>query len=168
MQVLVLAAQNAVEYRDLGVATSAVTFFRSMGGAVGVAVFGAIMSNRLAYNLPRLLPPAAREALRGGTGDMASLLGSPEQIRHLPPPITGAIVEAFARSLHVVFLAAIPFALLGLVISFFLRERELRTTSHVGAAAAVGEDLGAGFEIAFDPDAPVPDLRQVDAPTRGG
>jgi EmrB/QacA subfamily drug resistance transporter len=168
MQVLVLAAQNAVEHRDLGVATSAVTFFRSMGGAVGVAVFGAIMSNRLAYNVPRLLPPAAREALRGGTGDMASLLGSPEQIRHLPGPIAAAIVEAFARSLHVVFLAAIPFALLGLVFSFFLRERELRTTSHVGAAAAVGEDLGAGFEIAFDPDAPVPDLRQADAPTRGG
>ncbi|HVM52090.1 MAG TPA: MDR family MFS transporter [Acidimicrobiales bacterium] len=164
MQVLVLAAQNAVEHRDLGVATSAVTFFRSMGGAVGVAIFGAIMSNRLAHHIPRLLPPSARDALGGGAGDLSALLGSPEQIRALPAPISGAIVEGFSRSIHVVFLAAIPCALVGLVIVSFLRERELRTTAHVGSAVAMGEDLGAGLEPGFDPGGPVPDLTEADAP----
>ncbi|HEX4906828.1 MAG TPA: MDR family MFS transporter [Acidimicrobiales bacterium] len=162
MQVLVLAAQNAVDHRDLGVATSAVTFFRSMGGAVGVAIFGAIMSNRLAHHIPRLLPAGARDALGGGAGDLSSLLGSPEQIRNLPAPISAAIVEGFSRSIHVVFLAAIPFALIGLVIACFLRERELRTTAHVGSAAAMGEDLAAGLEPAVDPDGPVPDLARAD------
>jgi EmrB/QacA subfamily drug resistance transporter len=165
MQVLVLAAQNSVEHRDLGVATSAVTFFRSMGGAVGVAVFGAIMSNRLAHHIPRLLPPSARDALAGrGDQDLSALLGSPAEIRELPAPFVHAIVEGFARSIHVVFLVGIPFALIGLLISLFLREHELRTTSHVGSAAAMGEDLAAGFESAFDPDAPVPDLVDADAP----
>ena len=102
----------------------------------------------------------------GGAGDLSSLLGSPEQIRELPAPITAAIVEGFSRSIHVVFLAAIPCALVGLVIVSFLRDRELRTTAHIGSAAAMGEDLGAGLEPGFDPDAPVPDLTETDAPQR--
>jgi hypothetical protein len=57
-----------------------------------------------------------------------------------------------------------PVPLIGLLISLFPREHELRTTSHVGSAAAMGEDLAAGFESAFDPDAPVPDLVDADAP----
>lgn len=56
MQVLVIAVQNAVDYRQLGVATSGATLFRSIGGAVGTAVFGAIFSNRLRVNLQRYLP----------------------------------------------------------------------------------------------------------------
>ncbi len=59
MQVLIIALQNAVEHRDLGIATSTNTFFRSLGGAFGAALFGAILSGRLAYHLPRLLPPDA-------------------------------------------------------------------------------------------------------------
>lgn len=164
MQVLVLATQNAVDHQDLGVATSAVTFFRSMGGAVGVAVFGAIMSNRLEFHIPRLLPDGALAQLSGRSGgDMSSLLGSPEQIRNLPPAIMEAIQEGFARSLHVVFLVAIPAALIGLVIVLFLREQQLRTTAHVGAAA-MGEDAGMAFEFAIAPDGSVPDLTDADEP----
>jgi len=165
MQVLVLAAQNAVDHRDLGIATSTVTFFRSMGGAIGVSIFGAILSNRLGFHIPRLLPDDVRQSLSGQAGDLSRLLGSPDEIRELPGPIATAIVEGFSRSLHVVFLAAIPFALIGLLISFFLRERELRTTTHVSTGAAMGEDVGAGIETAFDPDAPVPDLVAADAPS---
>ena len=56
MQVLILAVQNAVEPRDMGTATGAATFLRSMGGSFGVAVFGAILTNRLATNLPDMFP----------------------------------------------------------------------------------------------------------------
>lgn len=164
MQVLVLATQNAVPHQELGVATSAVTFFRSMGGAVGVAAFGAIMSNRLDFHIPRLLPEGAMARITGSAGgDLSGLLGSPEQIRNLPPAISGAIVEGFARSLHVVFLFAIPAAVIGLVIVLFLREQQLRTTTHMGAAAT-GEDAGVAFEFAIAPDGSVPDLTEADAP----
>jgi len=165
MQVLVLATQNAVDHQDLGVATSAVTFFRSMGGAVGVAVFGAIMSNRLEFYIPRLLPEGAIDRVTGGSeGGLSALLGSPEQIRDLPPEVVAAVTEGFSRSLHVVFLWAIPVALVGLVIVLFLREQQLRTTVHVGTAAAMGEDAGVAFEFAVAPDGSVPDLTQADTP----
>src|SRR4029077_19621141 len=57
MQVLVLAAQNSVEYRFLGVATSGSTLFRQVGGSIGVAAFGAIFTNRLATELKAKIPP---------------------------------------------------------------------------------------------------------------
>ena len=59
MQVLVLAAQNAVDYRLLGVATSGATLFRQVGGSIGVSVFGAIFANRLGVELAHRLPPGA-------------------------------------------------------------------------------------------------------------
>jgi EmrB/QacA subfamily drug resistance transporter len=168
MQVLVLATQNAVEHQDLGVATSAVTFFRSMGGAVGVAVFGAIMSNRLEFHIRRLLPEGAIDRVTGGSeAGLSALLGSPEQIRNLPPEVVAAVTEGISRSLHAVFLWAIPVALVGLVVGLFLREQQLRTTVHVGTAAAMGEDAGVAFEFAVAPDGSVPDLTQADTPNPG-
>ena len=107
MQVLVLAVQNAVPYADLGVATAAATFFRSMGGSFGVAVFGAILNTRLAEELPRLVPAAALAMAGGRT---SQLLSSPAQIRLLPPAVMNGIIEALSRSIHSVFLWAIPAA----------------------------------------------------------
>jgi hypothetical protein len=68
MQVLVLAVQNAVHFRDMGVATSSSQFFRSMGGTVGTAVFGTILSNQLAHNFAERLPAGAAPA---GGGNIA-------------------------------------------------------------------------------------------------
>ena len=127
MQVLVLAVQNAVPYADLGVATSAATFFRSMGGSFGVAVFGAILNTRMAEELPRLVPPAAL-ALAGGR--TSQLLSSPAEIRLLPPPVLNGIIEALSRSIHSVFLWAIPLLLAGFALSWFLDEIPLRETVH--------------------------------------
>ena len=76
MQVLVLAVQNAVDYRDLGVATASATLFRSMGGTIGVPIFGAIFTNQLATNLAHNLPP-------GAAGRLPSRLG-PESLAKLP------------------------------------------------------------------------------------
>lgn len=157
MQVLVLVVQNSVEMRDLGVATSTATFARSMGGAMGVAVFGSIMNNRLHYHIPRLLAGGEGATSSGegrGVEAMSSLLRSPKEIRALPEPIRGAVLEGFARSLHVVFLAAIPVALLGLVIVLFLKEVELHSAKGHGdkGADAVGQDLLAGLEATVDQD----------------
>jgi len=118
MPVMILAVQNAVDQRDLGTATSAATFSRSMGGSFGVALFGAILASRLAHQLPGVDPEA--------------LQASPSQLRALPPAAHQAVVEAVAHSLHVVFLAAIPVALAAFVVVLFLRERPLRETAHIG------------------------------------
>jgi Na+/melibiose symporter-like transporter len=130
MQVLIIALQNSVEHRDLGIATSSNTFFRSLGGAFGSALFGAILSGRLAYYLPRLLPPG------GSALDPARLTGSPAQIRTLPPDVQAAVAEALARSIVTVFRWAIPFALISLLLVLAIPEHPLRDTAHVGAAAA--------------------------------
>ena len=124
MQVLVLAVQNAVAHEDLGTATAASTFLRSMGGTFGTSIFGAILTSRLAYNLPRLLPPGTpTRAIGSGAASV-----SPADLRLLPAPIRDAVVEAFVRSLHVVFLVGVPIAVVGFVLSLFLPEIHLRRT----------------------------------------
>ncbi len=128
MQIPILAIQNSVERRYLGIATSVANFFRSMGGSFGVAIFGAVLSNRLAHYLPLLLPP---EALR--RFDVKALQASPAQVRALPPAIQNGIVEAIARSLHTVFLSALPAAALAFGVALLLRERPLRKVAHIGA-----------------------------------
>jgi EmrB/QacA subfamily drug resistance transporter len=122
LQVLVLAVQNSVERRDLGTATSSGAFFRSLGGAFGTAIFGAIMTARLGHWLPRLLP-------EGSGIDPATLMGSPEHIRGLPPDVQSAVVDAFARSIGSVFLWAVPIAAVAFVIVVFLPEVPLRDTT---------------------------------------
>ena len=90
MQVLVIAVQNAVEQRDLGVGTSSATFLRSMGASFGVAIFGAIFSNQLASNLRKNLPASA---LHSGINP-TSLEGNPAQLANLPPTIHSGLVNA--------------------------------------------------------------------------
>jgi EmrB/QacA subfamily drug resistance transporter len=139
LQVLVLSVQNSVPHRDLGIATSAATLFRSLGGAFGTAMFGAILRTRLDHFLPRLVP-GARHAV-----DVGTLQGSPQTIRALPGPVRDGVVEAFARSIHSVFLWTVPLAALALVIVLFMKEKPLRAEAHV-SARHVGEDAGAPFE----------------------
>jgi EmrB/QacA subfamily drug resistance transporter len=124
MQVLVLAVQNAVDRRDLGTATGAATFLRSMGGSFGVALFGAVLSNRLATNLADMLPGGR---LPPGVSESA-LRGSPKVILSLPPAVRSIVIDAFARSIDTVFLAAVPIAVAGFAITLLLREVPLRAT----------------------------------------
>lgn len=142
MPITTLAVQNAVAPRDIGTATSAVGFFRSMGGSFGTALFGAILANRLNYYLPHYLPAGAGAVAAGGT-----LTSTPAQLAKLPPVIHDGIVQAFVHSLHVVYLAAAPVAAAGLVLAFFLREVPLRerpgVAHDVAAAAAGGEPAEA-------------------------
>ncbi|MGA2285534.1 MAG: MDR family MFS transporter [Dehalococcoidia bacterium] len=134
MQVIVLAVQNAVPYRDLGAATAGANLFRSLGAAFGVAIFGSILNNRLDYNLPRLVPNAALNGI-----SRAALTASPAQLRTLPAPVLHGVVEAFARSLDTVFLWAVPVVFVSFLASWLLREIPLREHAHVGARTAQPE-----------------------------
>jgi len=121
-QVLVIAVQNAVEYRNLGAATSDTTFFRSIGGSFGTAVFGAIFSSQLAAHLASLassLPPGVK----------LSAAESVAALRLLPPAVQAQVIHAYALSLSTVFLVAVPIAALAFVLSWLLPEVRLRTTT---------------------------------------
>lgn len=120
MQVLVLAVQNAVSPREIGTATSSATFFRQMGGSFGTAVFGAIMTSRLATALLDAVPP-------GFDVDPSKLTGSPAFINALPEPVKSNVREAFVSSLTGVFAWAIPVCLVAFVFALFLPEQKLRT-----------------------------------------
>ncbi|MFI9804928.1 DHA2 family efflux MFS transporter permease subunit [Streptomyces sp. NPDC052301] len=122
MQVLILIVQNAVSYEDLGVATSGATFFRSIGASFGVAVFGTVFASRLGDKLAA--------AFRGVTlppGVSANALESdPRGIAGLPPALRPAALHAYAAAITDVFLYAVPVALLGFALAWFLKEDRLR------------------------------------------
>jgi MFS family permease len=129
MQVLILAVQNAVDYGDLGVATSGATMFRSIGSLLGVSAFGAIFSNRLAVNLPHYLPVAAAAAIPPGTRV------SPADLERLPPAVHAGYVEAYVHSLQPVFLTAAAVAVAAFALSWLLEERPLRKTVETAGVA---------------------------------
>lgn len=131
MQVIILATQNAVEFKDMGTATSAVTFFRTMGGAIGTSFFGNILVNRVDYNLGKLMPHGASISK---SSVLSSISGTPAQLDKLPVLVHSIIVDSFVRSLHVVFLWAIPFAALAFILSIFLPEHPLRSVAIVGSS----------------------------------
>jgi EmrB/QacA subfamily drug resistance transporter len=128
MQVLVLAVQNAVDYRYLGVATSGTTMFRSIGGSIGVSLFGAIFATDLAANLASSLP-------NGG-----AIAADPAAIQALPAGIKAFYLDAFAAALHPVFVLAAAVAALAFVLAWFLTEVPLR-----GPARAEG--IGESFAM---------------------
>ncbi len=130
MQVLVLAAQNAVEYRLLGVATSGSSLARQIGGSIGVSVFGAIFNNRLAHELARRLPPGVHPPAHG----------SPAAAHHLPPLIHTAYIAAYAAALHPVFLTAAVVMLGAFGLSWRLRDVPLRETA---GSSVSGESFAA-------------------------
>jgi EmrB/QacA subfamily drug resistance transporter len=120
MQVLVLVVQNAVPQSELGVATSSATFFRSIGGSFGTAIFGAIFSNVLVGNLARHLHGAfLPQGLRTSEVTPAVLDKLPAEIRH-------AIAAAYAQSIDTVFLIAAPIAVLAFLGAWFIPQLELR------------------------------------------
>jgi DNA-binding MarR family transcriptional regulator len=122
--VLVIAVQNVVPYSDLGVATSGVTFFRSIGGSFGTAVFGAIFTAQLSGNLIHYLAGTSVPA-----GFSASAGASPAALAKLPPAVHSGFVHAYATSLHTVFLVAVPITAVAFVLTWLLKEVPLRKTS---------------------------------------
>jgi DNA-binding MarR family transcriptional regulator len=140
-QVLVLAAQNAVDYKYLGVATSGSTLFRQIGGSIGVAIFGAIFANQLASNLAAKLPAGAN----------VPASPNPAALKQLPPALHAAYATAIADALHPVFLAASGAAVFAFALTWLLREVPLRPTTQA-------PDVGNGFHGARDDNA----LREIE------
>ena len=124
MQVLIIAVQNVVPYGDLGAATSGATFFRSIGGSFGTAVFGAIFTAQLGGNLRHYL---AGKPIPAGFNPSAG--SSPAALAKLPPAVHLGYQEAFATSLHTVFLVAVPISAVAFGLSWLLKEVPLRQTS---------------------------------------
>ena len=148
MPVLTLAVQNAAPPQDLGVATSAVNFFRSLGGAFGVAVFGAVLNSQLTSQLSA--DPATARL------DQTTLLGSPERILALPAAVQDVVKAAVSTSVTTVFLVATPVLLVAFALAWTLKELPLRETSNVGMSAGIegAEEVGAASGLSGrDPEA---------------
>jgi hypothetical protein len=143
--VLVIAVQNDVDYRDLGVATSGATLFRLIGGSLGTAILGALFAARLSANLARLLPPD------GGAGKALGNM-SAQALRQLSPGARAAYEQAFTASLDMVFLVATVVCAVGFVLAWFLPERPLRATVAASAREA-GNEAGETFGRPSDEDA---------------
>ena len=146
MQVLILAVQNGVDYKDLGTATSLAAFFRSMGGAFGTALLGAVLNDRLVGNLSSALPVASRPHV---AAIARQIVGSPAQLKLLPPAIHTAATVAYVHTIDTVFLMATPVVAIAFLLSLVLPEIRLRRTVHT-------EDgfRGAGLEPAAVAAAP--------------
>ncbi|KWV29836.1 MULTISPECIES: MDR family MFS transporter [Micromonospora] len=135
MQNLVLAAQNDVPAHELGAATSVLTFFRSMGGAIGVSALGAVLANRVTGLLTERLGPAAG-ATGGGTTEVPDLAA-------LPAPVLAVVRDAYATATAELFLVGAPIAFLALVAVLFVREKPLHETSGDERAAQESAALTA-------------------------
>ncbi|MEE9896126.1 MAG: MFS transporter [Klebsiella pneumoniae] len=120
MQVLVLAVQNAMPAQMYGVATSGVTLFRSIGGSIGVALFGAVFTHVLQSNLQQLLPEGA--VLPPGMNPVA--------VQHLPADIRLDYLDAFGAAIHAAFLMAAGIMAVAFVLSWLLKEAPLKTATH--------------------------------------
>jgi EmrB/QacA subfamily drug resistance transporter len=126
MQVLVLAVQNAVDYKFLGVATSGSTMFRSIGGSIGVSLFGAIFANRLHTEL----------AHRFGRSVHLPVATAPAAIRALPPAVRDSYAHALTAALSPVFFVAALISSVAFILALLLPDVPLRQTS---AAEGIGE-----------------------------
>lgn len=118
MQTVVLAVQNVVKLTELGVATSSVSFFRSMGGAIGVALFGAVFNNLLADRIGTTV----------AVGEGSTF--TPETIQQLPVDARTTYIDGFADALTTVFLYSVPLVVAAFALTWFLREVPLRSAVH--------------------------------------
>ncbi|WP_261560409.1 MDR family MFS transporter [Frankia tisae] len=170
MQVLVIAVQNSVDHRQMGVATSGATFFRSIGGSFGTAVFGAIFANVLAGNINEQL---AGLPLPPGLASSGANI-SPKVIGALPPDIRDGFVQAFSDSMQTVFLVAVPIGLVAFALTWLLPEIRMRYTADTVAPAAdtvaPAADTAPVADTAAAPDVVTPAVvaGEAGAPESGG
>jgi hypothetical protein len=134
MQITSLMAQNSVQLKDIGVASSSRLFFQQIGGSIGVSVFGAIFARRLTDVLSVRLPGAHLNA-PGGQINPATVAGLPPGIRH-------DVFFAVAHAIDGVFIWALPAMVLAFVVALFIKEIPLR-----GAAEAPAETAAAAPEL---------------------
>ena len=129
IQVLTLVVQNAVPMRQMGVATSSVTFFRSMGGAIGASALGAVLTAQIGDELARTLPPAA---IAGGGNKVAQFVQSPDvldALKQTHPALHEIIIQAYSHAIDRLFLVAVPVSILSVIAALFIRQVKLRVSN---------------------------------------
>ncbi|MFA5774969.1 MAG: MDR family MFS transporter [Ilumatobacteraceae bacterium] len=130
---LSIASQNAVGIRDLGITTALITFFRTLGGAVALALYSTVFNSVVIDRLKERLPSGS-----GFSGNLSSIIGTPAAIENADPVIRQAIVNSITDGIVVVFLIAIPIALVAFILSFLMEERTLRQTGALTQRVEVG------------------------------
>ncbi|WP_306303241.1 MFS transporter [Actinomadura chibensis] len=160
LQILILAAQNAAAPADLASTTSGISFFRNLGGAMGVAAFGAILTNRIAGEIASGFRKAGLPQAPGGGGGE---LGSPDDIQKLPQPIKGIVQDAFTTSLETVFLVGVPIAIVGFLAVLALKELPLRGSAGRGKPDARQNGARPDDGLTADAAQPAGDLAAVGA-----
>lgn len=147
MQTIVIALQNSVDYRDMGVATSSNTFFRSLGSVFGSAIFGAVLNNRLTHYMSSGFSdlaksdPASMAGVSLSQSGITSIIANPKQFA---PVVHNTALDAYVNAFHIVFLTAAPITALGFILALSLREVPLRTSHDYAEAReeAAGEAIG--------------------------
>ena len=161
MQVLVIIVQNGVPHSELGVATSGATFFRSIGGSFGTAIFGAIFANVLVGNLASHLHGVALP--KGFT----SADVTPAVLSHLPAAVHQGFVAGYAESIQTVFLVAVPIAALAFLATWFIPQVELKRWPETPAAAAPEAEM-AMASVTAAPEVQTQEVPAQPTPTRAG
>jgi len=141
MQNLVLAVQNSVDVANVGAASATIAFFRTLGGAIGVSVLGAILANdvrdKIAAGLAALGPKAAAAAQSGGgTGTL--------DLKDMPAPIAGLVRSAYGDATGHIFMVSAAFAVVALLAVLFVKEVPLRTTVSMADEVSVAALTGTG------------------------
>src|ERR1700722_15889824 len=138
MQVLVLVVQNAVPMKQMGVATSSVTFFRSMGGAIGASALGAVLTAGIAAELPRFLPAAALAGNGNGGSKVAQFIQSPavlDQLKITHPALHEGIIQAYSHAIDRLFLVAVPISIISIIAALFIKQVRLSPSNSQPSAA---------------------------------
>ena len=146
MQVLTLVVQNAVPMKQMGVATSSVTFFRSMGGAIGASALGAVLTAGIAAELPRFLPRAALAAGGNSGSKVAQLVQSPaalDALKRTNPALHEGIIQAYSHAIDRLFIAAVPVSVLSVIAALFIRQVKLRTSNTLPRNPGDAQPAGA-------------------------
>ena len=149
LQTYIVATQNAVDRRQVGVATSTLTLLRQLGATLGVTALGVVLNDRLAKELPQHVPAPALNQLLGlpfidhRVGEIPSLLLRPDFLNspYTQKAVVDGIKDAFSTSLQAVFLIGMVFAIIGFIVTLFLKSRPLKSAAeyHNGGSAKPAE-----------------------------
>jgi EmrB/QacA subfamily drug resistance transporter len=156
MQVLTLVVQNAVPMRQMGVATSSVTFFRSMGGAIGASALGAVLTAGIAAELPAFLPRSVLAGAGSSGSRVAQFIQSPavlDRLKQTDPALHEGIIQAYSHAIDRVFLVAVPVSVLSIIAALFINQVQLRTSNAPAPAPGAGTSAGADAAAAAEPAA---------------
>lgn len=148
MQTTILIAQNSVDPRDMGVASSTATFFRSIGGSFGVAIFGAIFNHTMTAELTTRLGPAAANQFAGSGGGGGQITGA--ALRALPAPVREGLLNSIAIATSDIFWWAVGAAVLVPVLAIFIREVPLRGHDEAGPRVEAAPDAAAPVALAAE------------------